>query len=84
MNETNNINEILEIAKLVQFNTKAEAQAVEDYTELLRFADKCNIEDADKKYIASVIEELISDELNHQTRLQMLYTALTEIKANKD
>lgn len=78
------INDILEIAKLVQFNTKSEAQAVEDYTELLRYAESCQIDDADKKYIASVIEELIADELNHQTRLQMLYTALTEIKAKKD
>lgn len=78
------VNDILEIAKLVQFNTKSEAQAVEDYTELLRYAENCQIDDADKKYIASVIEELIADELNHQTRLQMLYTALTEIKAKKD
>lgn len=78
------VNDILEIAKLVQFNTKSEAQAVEDYTELLRYAESCQIDDADKKYIASVIEELIADELNHQTRLQMLYTALTEIKAKKD
>lgn len=78
------VNDILEIAKRVQFNTKSEAQAVEDYTELLRYAESCQIDDADKKYIASVIEELIADELNHQTRLQMLYTALTEIKAKKD
>ena len=30
-------NDILEIAKLCQFNEKAEAQAVEDYTEMIEF-----------------------------------------------
>lgn len=78
------MNDVFEIAKLVQFNTKAEAQAVEDYTELLRVAETSSLEEVDKNYIASVIEELIADELNHQTRLQILYTALTDIQANKD
>ena len=78
------MNDVFEIAILVQFNTKAEAQAVEDYTELLRVAETSSLEEVDKNYIASVIEELIADELNHQTRLQVLYTVLTDIQANKD
>lgn len=78
------MNDILEIAKNIQFNAKAEAEAVEYYTELLRLTNESNIDETDKKYIESVIQEIISDELNHSLKLQTLYTALTDIKANKD
>lgn len=78
------MNDILEIAKSIQFNAKAEAEAVEYYTELLRLTNESNIDETDKKYIASVISEIVSDELNHASKLQTLYTALTDIKANKD
>lgn len=75
---------ILSIAKEIQYNEKAEAQAVYDYTELLDKTNTSDLDETDKKYIESVIKEIISDELNHQQQLQALYTALTEIKANKD
>ena len=38
----------------------------------------------DKEFIKDTISEIISDELNHQEKLKMLYTMLTSIKANKD
>ena len=75
---------ILEMAKDIQYNAKSEAQAIEDYTELLRMSDESNLDEADKSYVRAVIEEMIADELNHQQRLQALYSALTEIQAKKD
>lgn len=75
---------IFEISKGVEFNEKAEAQAVYDYSEFLRSVMESDIDDTDKKYIESVITEIISDELNHQQKLHALYTSLTGIKANKD
>lgn len=75
---------IFEISKGVEYNEKAEAQAVYDYSEFLRFVLESEIEETDKKYIESVITEIISDELNHQQKLHALYTSLTGITANKD
>lgn len=77
-------NMILELAKAVQFNEKAEAQAVLDYTEFLQMLDGAeDIEDLDKKFIRETIKEIISDELNHQSKLKMLYKTLSGIKENK-
>ena len=72
------------IAKLVQFNNKAEAQAIEDYTDFLNSILDSNLNEEDKTNIASVINEIISDELNHQQKLQEIYTFLTNIEPNKD
>ena len=75
---------VLEIAKFVEFNLKAEAQAVLDYTEFLQMLDGVeNVEDLDKKFIRETISEIISDELNHQSKLKMLYKTLSGIKENK-
>ena len=77
--------ENLELAKEIEFNEKAEAQAILDYTEFLRKLDTLpNIDGLDKEFIKDTISEIISDELNHQEKLKMLYTMLTRIKANKD
>ena len=77
--------ENLELAKEIEFNEKAEAQAILDYTEFLRKLDNLtNIDGLDKESIKDTISEIISDELNHQEKLKMLYTMLTSIKANKD
>lgn len=75
---------IFEIAKGIEFNAKAEAQAILDYTEFLRIVDTLSIDGVDKEFIKDTISEIISDELNHQEKLKMLYTMLTSIKANKD
>ena len=78
------MDEILEIAKTIEYNAKAEAQAVLDYTELLKQINDSNIENVDKKFLIENIEEIITDELNHQKKLEMAYTMLTKIKANKN
>lgn len=74
----------LEIAKLCQFNEKAEAQAVEDYTEMIKQVLASEIEDEQKETIVNTISELISDELNHQMKLGKLYVMLTGIEPNKN
>lgn len=75
---------ILEISKLIQFNNKAEAQAIEDYTAFLESLESSTLEEEMKAFIKSVIDEIISDELNHQQKLQELYTALTDVEPNKN
>lgn len=77
-------NEILEIAKLIEFNAKAEAQAVYDYTEMLNKTLTSDIEETDKDVVKNAISEIISDELNHKIKLRELYTLLTGIEANKE
>lgn len=78
------MSDILKIAKDIQYNASSEAHAIEDYTELLKMSEESNLDEADKSYVRAVIEEIIADELNHQQRLQALYSALTEIQAKKD
>ena len=43
----------LEIAKLCQFNEKAEAQAVEDYTEMIKQVLASEIEETQKETIVN-------------------------------
>lgn len=74
----------LEIAKLCQFNEKAEAQAVEDYTEMIKQVLASEIDEEKKEILVNTISELISDELNHQMKLGELYVMLTGIEPNKD
>lgn len=78
------MNDILDIAKEVEFNEKAEAQAVYDYTELMKKVLSSDLEEDAKQEIFSSISEIISDELNHQMKLGKLYVLLTEIEPNKD
>ena len=75
---------VLDIAKLCQFNEKAEAQAVEDYTEMIKQVLASEIEEEQKETIVNTISELVSDELNHQMKLGELYVMLTGIEPNKD
>lgn len=72
------------IAKMVQFNNKAEAQAIEDYSDFLKSVVESELDESFKNYIVSVISEIIGDELNHQEKLQEIYTALTNIEPNKE
>lgn len=78
------MDEILEIAKLLQENLKEEAQAVIDYTEMIKRVVGSRIDEADKTQIIDVIEEIIGDELNHQMKLGQLYVALTSIEPKGD
>jgi rubrerythrin len=73
---------ILEIAKLCEFNSKAEAQAVLDYTQMIK--DIADSDIADKDKIIEIVKELISDELNHKVKLQELYVYLTSIEPAKN
>lgn len=76
--------DILELAKLTQFNEKAEAQAVEDYTEMINKVLASGIDEEKKETIVNSISEIVSDELNHQMKLGELYVYLTGIEPNKD
>ena len=73
-----------EIAEKMQFNQKAEAQAILDYTRLIAEINNSEIEEPDRTAFISTISELISDELNHQEKLFELYVALSGIEPNKD
>jgi len=75
---------VLDIAKLCQFNEKAEAQAVEDYTEMIKQVLASEIDEEQKETIVNTISELVSDELNHQMKLGELYVMLTGIEPNKN
>ena len=73
-----------EIAEKLQFNQKAEAQAILDYTRLIAEINNSEIEEPDRTAFILTISELISDELNHQEKLFELYVALSGIEPNKD
>ena len=73
---------MLEFARELQYNIKQEAQATEDYTNLLMTLENSNLSNKDE--IKSVINEIISDELNHNEKLNAVYTAITGIKPNID
>lgn len=74
----------LEIAKEIEFNAKAEAQAVLDYTELLNKIAESELDEFDKSELKGQISEIIADELNHQAKLMGIYTALTDIEMNEN
>ena len=73
-----------EIAKLCQYNSSAEAKAIEDYTKMIMEVEKSELDAEDKKDIVEIVKELIADELNHQKKLDELYVALTDIQPNKE
>ena len=77
-------NDILELAKEIEFNIQEEAKAVSDYTEFLKNLDSADIDEITKNEIFDTIKEIIQDELNHQTRLHQTYTYLTGIEQNND
>lgn len=78
------MDEILEIARKIQENNKDEAVAIAGYTALLKDIYNSNLEIEDKQKCNDFIQEIISDELNHQERLQELFTMLTGIEINKN
>lgn len=81
---------VLLIANSLQENAKAEAEAITGYTEMLtQIADiqSSGVDAATFEVISEIIphiQEIISDELNHQKTLMDLYSAITQIKINED
>lgn len=73
----------MEIANLVEFNDKEEANAIINYNELLTAVKNSELSKSQKEKFESEIYEIIGDELNHQERLKMLYSLITGIKENK-
>lgn len=74
----------MEIANLIEFNDKEEANAIINYNELLTAVRNSDLSKNKVEKIESEIYEIIGDELNHQERLKMLYSLVTNIKQQKD
>ena len=72
------------IANLIEDNDKDEADAIKSYNFLLEATRKSDLSSSKKEKIESEVYEIIGDELNHQERLKMLYSLVTEIKENKN
>lgn len=73
-----------DIAIEIQANIQAEATAIVDYNRLLENVANSTLPKSQQEFIRSEIYEIIGDELNHQSRLGVLYSAVSKIKANKD
>ena len=74
----------MEIANLVEFNDKEEANAIINYNELLTAVKNSDLTKSQKERFESEIYEIIGDELNHQERLKMLYSLITGIKESEE
>lgn len=74
----------MDIADLIEQNDKDEADAIISYNYLLEAVKQSDLSKGKKEAIENEVYEIIGDELNHQERLKMLYSLVTEIKANKD
>ena len=74
----------MDIANLIQFNDKEEANAIINYNDLLTAARNSDLSKAQMERLEAEIYEIIGDELNHQERLKMLYSLITSIKEQED
>ena len=74
----------MDIANLIQFNDKEEANAIINYNDLLTAAKNSDLSKAQMERLETEIYEIIGDELNHQERLKMLYSLITSIKEQED
>lgn len=74
----------MDIANLIQFNDKEEANAIINYNDLLTAAKNSDLSKAQMERLETEIYEIIGDELNHQERLKMLYSLITGVKEQKD
>lgn len=74
----------MDISTEIQLNIQAEATAIEDYNRLIENLRASNLPKSQKEFAESEIYEIIGDELNHQERLRLLYSAISGIKENKD
>ena len=74
----------MDIANLIQFNDKEEANAIINYNDLLTAARNSDLSKAQMERLEAEIYEIIGDELNHQEGLKMLYSLVTSIKEQED
>ena len=74
----------MDIANLIQFNDKEEANAIINYNDLLTATKNSDLSKAQMERLEAEIYEIIGDELNHQERLKMLYSLITGVKEQKD
>lgn len=74
----------MDIANLIEFNDKEEANAIINYNDLLTAAKNSDLSKAQMERLEAEIYEIIGDELNHQERLKMLYSLITSIKEQED
>lgn len=74
----------MEIANLLQFNEKEEAQAIINYNQLLDVVRNSDLSKLKKEKFEAEIYEIIGDELNHQERLKTLYESITGIKESEE
>lgn len=74
----------LHLGDTVQFNIKAEADAIENYNRLLTQLNNSDISSRQKEFVQKEIYEIIGDELNHEERLKMIYSLITGIKESAD
>ena len=74
----------MDIANLIQFNDKEEANAIINYNDLLTAARNSDLSKAQMERLEAEIYEIIGDELNHQERVKMLYSLITSIKEQED
>lgn len=75
---------IEDLARDIEFNVKAEAEAIMYYADFLKRVDLSSLDLEDKEYIKANINEIMADELNHQNKLQKLFVTLTNVAPNKD
>lgn len=73
---------IMFISAEIQANNKEEAGAIEKYSVLIQNIIDSELTDEEKEFAINSIKEIISDELNHQKKLQELYTYITGIETN--
>lgn len=77
-------NQILELASSIQRNIRSEADAVIEYTAVIQFILSADIDESVKETTIESLNEIISDELNHQKKLQEIYSSLVGVEPNKD
>lgn len=82
--EENKENCKLHFGDTVQFNIKAEADAIENYNRLLVQLNDSDIPSRQKEFVQKEIYEIIGDELNHIERLKAIYSLITDIKESED
>lgn len=69
----------------MQDSIEEEAHTIMKYTEIIKsIKDSAYFSESDKTILVSSLEEIVSDELNHQLKLQDLYILLTNIQPNAD
>lgn len=64
-------------------NMKDEAEAIAGYTNLLCIAQD-ELDPKDFMNLYETVSEIISDELNHVTKLQVLYSLFSDIEAGAE